>query len=89
MDGLPKELVRYQHEHGQILAELPTLTAEARLQILQRLCELEDADLLHGRGPTPQEQQILDEALAEFDRDGDRGTPWREAIARIAASGNK
>ena len=70
----------------EILAELPSLDAEARSRIFQRLCELQEADLLHGAGPTPEERRILDEALAEFRRDGDTGTPWREVIARLAGT---
>ena len=70
----------------QILAELPKLDPEARSRIFQRLCEFQEADLLQGAGPTPEERQILDEALAEFRRDGDTGTPWREVIARLAGA---
>lgn len=74
---------------AEILAELPKLDANARSQLFQRLCELQEVDLLHGEGPTPQEKQILDQALAEFHRDGDSGIPWREVIARISASGSR
>jgi hypothetical protein len=28
--------------------------------------------------PTPEEKRLLDRALAEFERDGPRGEPWRE-----------
>jgi hypothetical protein len=70
---------------AEIPSELPTLNAEARSQIFERLGELQEADLLHGHGPTPAEKQILDQALADFQRDGDTGTPWREVIARVAA----
>jgi len=68
---------------------LPTLSAEARSQILQRLCELQEADLLSGQGPTAHEKQILDQALVDFRHDGDAGAPWREVIARVAASGSR
>lgn len=70
----------------EILAELPKLDPKARSRIFQRLCELQEADLLQGTGPTPEERQILDEALAEFRRDGDTGTPWRDVIARLAGA---
>lgn len=71
---------------AEILAELPTLKAEERKQLFERLCELQEEDLLHGVGPTEQEKQMLDEALTEFRRDGDAGIPWREAIRRIRSS---
>jgi hypothetical protein len=68
---------------SEILAELPKLKVEERQQLFERLCELQDQDLIEGVGPTDAERQILDEALAEYERDGDHGTPWREAIRGI------
>lgn len=70
-----------------ILAELPNLKAEERTQVFERLCELQEADLLQGVGPTVEEKKLLDEALAEFERDGDVGTPWREVLRRVRSSG--
>jgi hypothetical protein len=70
----------------EILAELPKLKAEEREQIFARLCELQEDDLLHGAGPTPEEIKVLDAALADFQRDGNPGTPWREALRRIRSS---
>jgi hypothetical protein len=66
-----------------ILAELPKLKAEERTQGFDRLCELQETDLLQGVGPTPQEKKLLEEAWAEFERDGGRGTPCREALHRV------
>jgi hypothetical protein len=68
---------------AEILAELPKLKAEERTQVFQRLCELQEDDILRGVGPTAQEKKILDEALAEFQRDGNPGTPWRQTLRRI------
>ncbi len=68
---------------AEILAELPHLKAEDRTQVFQRLCELQDDDLLHGIGPSAQEKLILDAALAKFQRDGNPGTPWRETLRRL------
>ena len=48
---------------AEILAELPNLKAEERRQVFQRLCELQEDDLLHGVGPTEEEKNMLDEAL--------------------------
>ena len=60
---------------AEILAELPKLKAEERTAVFERLCELQEADLLGGVGPTDEEKRLLDAALAEFQRDGDAGIP--------------
>jgi hypothetical protein len=39
-----------------ILAELPKLKAEERTQVCERLCELQERDLLDGLGPTAEEK---------------------------------
>jgi hypothetical protein len=71
---------------AEILAELPNLKAEERKQVFQRLCELQEKDLLDGVGPTAEEKGMLDEALAEFQRDGNVGKPWREVLGKIRSS---
>ena len=71
---------------AEILAELPKLEAEERTQVFERLCELQERDLLHGLGPTAEEKRLLDEALAEFERDGQQGDAWREVIRRLRSS---
>lgn len=71
---------------AEILAELPRLKAEERTQVFQRLCELQEEDILRGVGPSAQEKAILDEALADFQRDGNHGTPWRQALHAIRSA---
>ena len=71
---------------AEILQELPKLKAEERTQVFERLCELQERDLLEGIGPTAEEKRLLDEALAQFERDGDHGTPWREVLHRLQAA---
>ena len=71
---------------ADILAELPMLKAEERTQVFERLCELRERDLLEGHGPTPEEIKLLDQALAEFERDGQHGEPWREVLQRLQVS---
>ena len=71
---------------AEILAELPKLKAEERTQVFERLCELQERDLLHGVGPTAEEKKLLDQALAEFERDGQPGEPWREVLRRLHGS---
>ena len=70
---------------AEIMAQLPRLKAEERRQLFERLCELQEQDLLSGVGPTPDEKRLLDEALAEFDRDGNPGTPWRDVLQALRA----
>jgi hypothetical protein len=41
---------------------------------------------LHGVGPTDEEKKILDEALAEFEHDGNPGAPWREVVRKARSS---
>jgi hypothetical protein len=71
---------------AEILAELPKLKAAERTQVFERLCELQERDLLQGHGPTPEEKRLLDQALAEFERDGQRGEPWRDVLQRLQSS---
>lgn len=73
---------------AEILAQLPNLNSEDRTQVFERLCELQENDLLHGAGPTAAERKLLDEALAQFERDGDPGRPWRDVLQSIRASRN-
>ena len=70
---------------AEILAELPKLKAEERRQIYERLCELQEQDLLKGAGPTEEEKKLLDSALAEYEKDRDKGRPWREVIGELRA----
>ena len=70
---------------AQILAELPKLKAEERRQIYERLCELQEQDLLNGAGPSAEEKKLLDAALAEYEKDHDRGRPWRQVLGDLRA----
>jgi hypothetical protein len=71
----------------EILAELPKLKAEERRQIYERLCELQEQDLLDGVGPSEEEKKLLDAALAEYEKDGERGRPWRKVLGNLRARG--
>jgi len=68
---------------AEILAERPLLKADERKQVLTRLCELVENDLIQDSGPSDAEKKLLDEALAEYERDRDPGIPWREALRRV------
>jgi hypothetical protein len=71
---------------AKILAELPALPPEDRMLVLQRLCEFQENDLLQGIGPTAEDRKLLDDALAEFERDRRRGRLWREVLQSIRTS---
>jgi hypothetical protein len=68
---------------AEILAELPKLKPEDRDQVFQKLCELQDADLVSGIGSTDEERRLLDKALEEYECDRDPGIPWRQALSQI------
>ena len=59
------------------------MKAEERRQIYQRLCELQEQDLLSGVGPSEEEKKLLDAALAEYEKDGHEGRPWREVLGDL------
>ena len=71
---------------AEILAELPKLRADERNQLIQKLCEFQEDDILRGQAPDPIEKKLLDDALAEFERDGNPGTPWRDVLKRLHAN---
>ena len=72
---------------AEILAALPGLKADERRQVFQRLYELQDEDILQGSEPTADEKRVLDQALAEIERDGNAGTPWRQSLNQIRRNG--
>ncbi len=67
----------------EILRELPKLAREERLEIFERICELEEDDLLKGGVPTPEERTLLDAELVNYQRSPDAGSPWPEVEDRI------
>lgn len=64
----------------EILTELPTLSAQERAEILERLWSLEEA-----AGPSERERTLLDEAQADYEAKPSDGAPWREVEARLRA----
>jgi len=68
---------------AQILEELPKLTVSERSQLFARLAELHEADLVESSIVPSAEREVLDEALAEFERDPSPGQPWREVFREI------
>jgi len=82
-------ILRVHQNKAEILAELPNLNARERQDVFERLCELMDDDLLRGVGPTEPEKKLLEEAMAEFERDANPGIPWRDALREIRASSTR
>jgi hypothetical protein len=66
----------------EILAELPKLDVAARREIFDRICEMEERDLLNGTA-TPAEKALLDQELEEFRTNPDAGSTLDEVEARI------
>jgi hypothetical protein len=71
---------------AEILEELPKLSPRERSQLFARLAELHEADLVGVDEPTPAERQALDEALDEFAKDQNPGTPWRDVFRELRQS---
>ena len=67
----------------EILAELPKLELADRREILDRIWEMEEHDLLNGGGATAEEKALLDRELEEYRRNPKAGSAWNEVEARI------
>jgi putative addiction module component (TIGR02574 family) len=66
----------------EILAELPKLGLADRREIFDRICEMEERDLLTG-GATDEEKALLDRELEEYRRNPEAGSSWNEVEARL------
>ena len=71
---------------AEILQELPKLKPDERQEVLERLWDLEDQDLVNGLGPSPEEKAILDRELAEYQRTSDAGAPWQDVKKRLSSA---
>jgi putative addiction module component (TIGR02574 family) len=70
----------------EILAELPKLELADRREIFDRICEIEERDLLNGGGATAEEKALLDRELEEYRRNPEAGSSWNEVEARVRKS---
>jgi putative addiction module component (TIGR02574 family) len=66
----------------EILAELPKLKLADRREIFDRICEMEEHDLLTG-GATDEEKALLDRELEEYWQNPEAGSSWNEVEARL------
>jgi len=70
----------------EILAELPKLELADRREIFDRICEMEERDLLLGSQPTAEEKALLDRELEEYRRNPEADSTWNEVEARLRKS---
>jgi putative addiction module component (TIGR02574 family) len=66
----------------EILAELPKLELADRREIFDRICEIEERDLIVG-GATDEEKALLDRELEEYRQNPEAGSSWNEVEARL------
>lgn len=71
---------------AEILAELPKLKLADRREIFDRICEMEESDLLHGSEPSAEEKGLLDRELEDYQKNPDAGSSWEEVKARVRRS---
>jgi len=69
----------------EILAELPKLELADRREIFDRICEIEERDLITG-GATDEEKKLLDRELEEYRRNPEAGSSWNEVETRLRKS---
>lgn len=66
-----------------ILEQLPNLGRKDRREILERICELEEAELRSGAEPDTDEKLLLDRELEEYEKNPNAGAEWKEVEPRI------
>ena len=66
-----------------ILDELPKLGKADRREILERICEIEEADLLRGAAIESDEKAILDREFEEYQVTPNVGADWKEVEPRL------
>jgi hypothetical protein len=68
---------------ADILQQLPELNAEDRAEILDRLWELAERDILNGVGPTAAERALLDRELEDYRQNPEAGSKWSDVELRL------
>jgi putative addiction module component (TIGR02574 family) len=68
---------------AEILLELPKLELADRREIFERICDMEERDLLNGSLPTAEEKALLDRELELYRQNPEAGSPWAEVKARL------
>ena len=70
---------------AEILQELPNLKPEERQEVLERLWDLTEQDLLRGMSPTAEEKVLLDRELEEYQRTPNAGSSWDQVKQRLGS----
>ena len=68
---------------AEILSEIPKLSPAEREEILERLWELEEREMLNGGKPTAAEMVLLDRELKEYGSNPTAGSTLDEVEARL------
>ena len=69
---------------SDILDQLPKLAHDDRREILEKICEIEEADLLRGESPiNSEEKALLDRELEEYQANPNAGEDWKIVEARL------
>jgi hypothetical protein len=68
---------------SDILQELPNLGHRDRREILERIWEMDEADLLKGAQLDADEKSLLDRELEEYQGNPKAGADWKEVEARL------
>jgi putative addiction module component (TIGR02574 family) len=68
---------------AEILLELPKLEFADRREIFERICDMEERDLLNGSLPTAEEKALLDRELELYHKNPEAGSTWAEVQARL------
>jgi hypothetical protein len=69
---------------AEIISELPKLALAERREIFERICELEDRDMINGDQPAADEKTLLDQELEEYQKNPEAGSTWPEVEARLS-----
>lgn len=83
LPGLEERGILALMSKAEILVQLPNLGREDRREILERLWELEESELLEGANPTAEEKALLDCELEEYGRNPEAGSTWSEVENRL------
>ncbi len=67
----------------EILQELPKLGRAERREILEKICELEEDELLRGGEPSAEEKALLDQEWKDFQQNPTAGSSWQEVERRL------
>ncbi len=68
---------------AEIMAALPGLGLVERREILERIYEIDEKDLLKGGEPNADEKRLLDRELEEYNTNPEAGSTWKEVEARL------